>query len=169
MESKKIIVYLVILFIVIFFLIHFENQNRDLRKKIHNLEDIISIYYNPINETGLYKKHINGIKVYSDKNNFSRIQYLMSQLFVDNITYPHLQGIIYYQEYNICDGSYQDEPSYVELYRCDNTIKVRNKSVDELFILAHELGHYKFEELTKLTLFEEHWCDDYALNLTRSV
>lgn len=118
-----------------------------------------------------YRSDVNGFDVYSDVDNFNRIEKLITELDIYQEDYSGIKSIYYFQNQSIdnsyirrvpdqsCDGSYLIFSKIIELYRCDDTVRIRQIDMDEKFILAHELGHYVFEG-------EETWADNYAVNLT---
>ena len=156
MKNKTILLVIGILIMSNGFLWHQSSINE---KEINRLNGVISIYYNPINDSKLFMKDINGINVYNDIEDFGRIQALIDKYGLNNNTYPYLD-IIYYNNSIECSGAYEDEPSYIELYRCDENITVRdNLNVSEEFIFLHELGHYVWDHNSSL---EQYWADKYA-------
>ncbi len=112
----------------------------------------------------------------SDINNFTKIKSYIDILNVTKEKYD-LTKIIYHQDSTPCESHYYLSPdlkireillSYCSPENIKQIGVVRNYTLPldsnkwDLFVFAHELGHYKFRG----SGYEESFCDDFAYNLT---
>ena len=120
----------------------------------------------PRKEGSRFDDVINGIKVYSDQEDFSRLEGLMNDLGVTSEKYPVLHGIGYYYESpdGQCYGAYYSDTQELYITKCDSKKIFRDHVGGEHFILAHELGHYIFD---MIETYEQDWADDYAEELLK--
>ena len=106
------------------------------------LNSVINRYSINNNVNGLYSEKVNNITVYSDLNNFTRINKIVTQLDLQEWQYSNLNGIIYYQNKSpdgyyehlqdqSCDGTYNIIGKFVTMYRCDGTMILRGFNVSE--------------------------------------
>jgi len=162
--------YLLAIFLVIYIFSYFIGYSSCLQKLNNDID------YQYFNFDSLFKKEINNITVYSDVDNFTRIENLMNNAFIYGSRFEYLTAIIYYQNksqkngyyehisYSSCDGSYNIIEKYVELYRCDGSLIIRKLNASEKYsekmILLHELGHY---ETFNNYDFQQEIADNYAL------
>lgn len=157
-EKRKNIVILtlgVLLILSLLFGIYSYGFKQGYEGRINKIIDFYESW--DLDTKDLFIDGFNGIKLYSDSDNFTRIKSLMFSLNISNISYPYLHGIAYYQSRKVydnfaeteCSGSYDNNFRNVELWKCNKTMEIRNNSIPseniEKFVLMHELGHYLFD------------------------
>lgn len=116
-----------------------------------------------------YLEEYNGFTIISNENNFERIKRDIDILGIQHENYKKLKRIIYITGEERCNGHYDESDFEIILYPCYESQYVRdysiNKEDSEVFILAHELGHYVF-----FTEFDydnqDELADDYAHELS---
>ena len=171
--------------VLVYIIVHSFNTGYDsgitvCKQAINNYMNVsYSFVYVP--DKDLFNETYNGLVVFSDINDFSRINNIMLKNKINLLTYSKLQAIIYYQnqskyngyyehiEVSACDGNYDPINKIVNLYRCDGDFKLRNINVSskdsESFILLHELGHYMDYNSPE---YQQDTADKYAIdNLKR--
>lgn len=125
----------------------------------------------------LYSQVYLGIRLYSDVNNFTKIESLLDELNFTKEDYT-IEEIIYYQDTLVqCDGSFYGIG--IIHYPCNRETSLRNYKINkdnsEKFILAHELGHsflYGFLGESYLSfdyVSRENMADAYAFKLIRRI
>ena len=179
-KYKQILVRLIVVMLWVFVIFYgsYVYGYSNAIKNMQSVEKVNLDKYSIENNThGLFNKTIDSFTVYSDVNNFTKIQKILDKLNLYPFDYIKLTGIIYYQnlgdehtgyyehlESISCDGNFDIYGRFITLYRCDGTFRVRNLTLtennSEEGILLHELAHYDEYYNNK---FQEDIADQFAM------
>lgn len=184
--NKIVLVFFILSLIFFFISMYYRVYNTGYNGGIEKCQQVINDYVNQtyysvyIPDSSLFNKTINNIDVFSDINDFSRINNIMTKENINSFKYPKLRAIIYYQNqsnYNgyyehmteqSCDGSFDPVGKVVNLYKCDGSLIIRNVNISsknsESFILLHELGHYMDYNNQE---YQQEQADKYAISALR--